>query len=112
MASTPEKAKKTEARTAQTGDMPGLDYVGKEYITPRKKLNQGETEDDDYDAENVRSVDIPALGPEAAEVGARQEEFNRALLAARTKKNGGKKKRRSTKKTKKVKKVKKHRKQK
>jgi hypothetical protein len=53
--STPKKAKKTLARTAQTGDMPGLDYVGKQNITP-KKLKEGE-EDYDEDEWNNQTME-------------------------------------------------------
>ncbi len=104
MATTPKKAKKSEARTAQTGIMSPLDYVGKQYITP-KKLKEG---DEDYDEENLRTVDISEPTKEEEQVASRQEEVRRAILTAK----GGKKKRRSMKKTRKVKKVKKVRKQK
>jgi hypothetical protein len=100
MASTPKKAKKTEARTAQTGIMSPLDYVGKQYITPKKGV------EDDYDEENVRSVDISEPTKDEEQVASRQEEVRRAILTAK----GGKKKRRSMKKTRKVKKTKKVRK--
>jgi hypothetical protein len=104
MASTPKKEKKSEARTDQTGIIPQLGYVGKQYITPKKG------DEDDYDEENVQTVDIPTPTKEQlkkeAEVASRQEEVRRAILTAK----GGKKKRRSMKKTRKVKKVKKVRK--
>jgi len=100
MARTPEKPNKTQARTAQTGLMSPLDF-DEGYVTPKKG--------DNYDEENVRSVDISEPTKEEGEIATRQEQFNADLRKAKTSK-GGKKKRRSTKKTKKVKKVKKHRK--
>ena len=108
MATTPKKAKKSEAKTAQTGLMPETDYIGKQYITP-KKLPPGE---EDYDEENVESVVIDEPTAEEAQIMSRQQEFDAALRKAAKTSKGGKKKRRSTKKTKKVKKIKKHRKQK
>lgn len=81
------------ARTSQTGLAEGLDYVGKQYITPKKGDN------DDYDEENVVSVDIPTPTKEETEIAARQEKFEKAIKTAK----GGKKRRRApVKKTKKV----------
>jgi hypothetical protein len=99
MAAAPKKTNPRSARTAQTGLMEGLDYPGKGMITPKKGV------EDDFDEENVVSIDIPKTTQEEEAIASRQEKFRKAILTAK----GGKKKRRSMKKTKKVKK---HRKQK
>jgi hypothetical protein len=98
---TPKKSKPREARTAQTGMYDELDYPGKGYITPKK----GVSDDENYDAENLVSVEAKPPTEEEGEIAARQERFRKGIITAK----GGKKRRRSLKKTKKVKK---HRKQK
>lgn len=101
MPTTPKKPKATEARTAQTGMYSELDYVGKKFITPKKGVN----EEENYDEENLVSVEAEPVTKEEAEIAARQEKYVKGIITAK----GGKKRRRSLKKTKKVKK---HRKQK
>jgi len=102
MPSAPKKSKSTEAKTAQTGMMPGLDYVGRQNITPKK----GVEPDEDYDEENVREVEVELPTEEEAEITSRNEKLRKALITAK----GGKKRRRvGSKKTRKLKKVRKHR---
>jgi hypothetical protein len=72
------------ARTAQTGLTEGLDYVGKQYITPKKS-----DKEEDYDEENVVSVDVPTPTKEETEIASRQEKFEKAIKTAK----GGKKRR-------------------
>jgi hypothetical protein len=98
---TPKKEKSTEAKTAQSGMYSGLDYVGKKFITPKK----GVSDEENYDEENLVSVEAEPVTKEEGEIAARQEKFVKGIITAK----GGKKRRRSLKKTKKVKK---HRKQK
>lgn len=102
MASTPKKLKSTQAKTAQTGLMSGLDYVGKQNITPKKGVNPEEN----YDEENLESVDVSLPTVEEAKIASRQEKFQKAILTAK----GGKKRKHT--KSRKTRKVKKHRKQK
>jgi tartrate dehydratase beta subunit/fumarate hydratase class I family protein len=93
----PKKEKSTEARTAQTGMMTGLDYVGKQYITPKKGVPEGE----DYDEENVVSVTPTTPTKDETLVASRQEKFQKALMTAKGRKH--RKHRKTAKKTKKSK---------
>lgn len=97
MPATPKKSKSTEAKTSQTGLMTGLDYVGRQNITPKK----GVSEEEDFDEENVRSVDVELPTVEEAQIASRQEKFRKAILTA---KGGKQRKRKGSKKTRKVKK--------
>jgi hypothetical protein len=100
----PKKSSATEKKTAQTGLMPELDYVGSKNITPKK----GVAPEEDYDEENVKTVDIS--GPsskEEIEIGSRQEKVERDLEAARGKGRKSRKNKKS-KKSRKTRKVKKH----
>ncbi len=97
MAGAPKKTKSTEARTAQTGMFTPIDYVGKQYITPKKG------DDDDYDEENVVSVDVTLPTKEEGEIAARQEKVKRDIMTAKGRKH---RKQRKTRKTKKVRKTK------
>jgi hypothetical protein len=94
MPGAPKKSKSTEAKTAQTGLMERMDYVGKQNITPRKGVSEG----DDYDEENVKEIDVELPTEEEAEIGSRQEKFMKAI---RTAKGGKKRKSRKTRKVKK-----------
>jgi hypothetical protein len=100
---TPKKMKATAPKTAQTGMMPELDAPLPGYITPKKKTG---TEDDDLTDSPVRSVDVSMPTKEEAEIGSRQEEFDKSLRSAM----GGKSRRKhkKSKKTRKTRKVKKH----
>lgn len=102
MPSTPKKSKSTESKTAQTGMMTGLDYVGRQNITPKK----GVEPEEDYDEENVREVEVEEPTKEEAEIASRQEKFRKAMLTA---KGGKQRKSRGSKKTRKLKKARKHR---
>jgi hypothetical protein len=99
MPGAPKKSKSTDAKTAQTGMMTGLDYVGRQNITPKKGVDP----DEDYDEENVKSVEVESPTKEEAEVASRQEKFRKALLTA---KGGKKRKHNVSKKTRKNKKTK------
>ncbi len=102
MPGAPKKSKSTEAKTAQTGMMTGLDYVGRQNITPKK----GVEPDEDYDEENVQEVEVESPTEDEGKVAARNEKLRKALLTAK----GGKKRRRTgSKKTRKLKKARKHR---
>lgn len=97
MPGAPKKTKSTEAKTSQTGLMTGLDYVGRQNITPKKGVDP----DEDYDEENVRSVEVDLPTVEEAKIASRQEKFRKAILTAK----GGKyRKQKQTKKTRKLKK--------
>lgn len=98
MLGAPKKSKSAEAKTSQTGLMTGLDYVGRQNITPKK----GVAPEDDFDEENVRSVDVDLPTVEEAQIASRQEKFRKAILTAK----GGKK--HKQKKSRKTRKVKKH----
>jgi len=97
MPDAPKKSKSTESKTAQTGMMTGLDYVGRQNITPKK----GVSEDEDYDEENVRSVEVDLPTEEETRIASRQEEFRKKLLTA---KGGKQRRRKGSRKTRKVKK--------
>lgn len=102
MPDAPKKSKSTEAKTAQTGMMLGLDYIGRRNITPKK----GVPEEEDYDEENVRSVDVDLPTEEEVRIASRQEEFRKKMLTA---KGGKQRKRKGSRKTRKVKKSRKQR---
>lgn len=94
MPGAPKKSKSAEAKTAQTGLMERMDYIGKQNITPKK----GVSEEEDYDEENVKEVDVELPTEEETRIASRQEQFTKALKTAK----GGKK--RKSRKTRKVKK--------
>jgi hypothetical protein len=89
----PKKPTPTEAKTAQTGMMSPLNYKGKEFITPKKG--------DDYDEDNVVSVEVTSPTKEEIEIASRQEEVAKAIMRAKGRKT--KKSKKSSKKTKKSK---------
>ena len=91
----PKKSKPTEAKTEQTGMMSPLNFKGKQFITPKKGV------DDDYDEENVVSVDVSSPTKEETEIASRQEEVTKAIMRAKGRKT--KKSKKSSKKTKKSK---------
>lgn len=95
MPGAPKKSKSAEAKTAQTGLMEGMDYVGKQNITPKK----GVSTDDDFDEENVKEVEVELPTEEETHIGSRQEQFMKAIKTAK-----GGKKRKSKKTTRKIKK--------
>ncbi len=99
---TPKKPSATEKKTAQTGIMPELDAPLPGYLTPKKKTG---TEDDDLTDSPVRSVNVDMPTAEEAEIGSRQEEFEKSIN-----RSGGKSRRKSkkSKKTRKTRKAKKH----
>lgn len=103
---TPKKENPRAARTAQTGMYDALDYPGKGYITPKK----GVSDEENYDEENLVSVEVKKPTKEEEDISTRQEKFEHQMGKAGTTKKGGKKRRRTHKK--KTRKVKKHRKQK
>lgn len=100
---TPKKENSRAARTAQTGMYSELDYPGKKYITPKK----GVSDEENYDEENLVSVEAEPVTKEEGEIAARQEKYVKGIITAK----GGKNRRRRNHK-KKTRKVKKHRKQK
>jgi hypothetical protein len=95
MPGAPKKSKSSEAKTAQSGLMEGTDYVGKQNITPKK----GVPEEEDYDEENVKEVEVELPTEEETRIASRQEQLQKAIKTAK-----GGKKRKSKKKTRKVKK--------
>lgn len=96
MPGAPKKSKSRVAKTAQTGMMEGTDYVGKQNITPKK----GVPDEEDYDEENVQTVEVDLPTEEETRIGSRQEQFMKAIKTAK----GGRK----HKKSRKTRKVKKH----
>jgi hypothetical protein len=96
MPGAPKKEKSTEAKTAQTGMMSDLDPVRPGYRTPKKGVDPEE----DYDEENVRSVDVSLPTKEEVEIASRNEKFRKAIVTA---KGGKQRKRKGTKKTRKLK---------
>ncbi len=96
MPGAPKKSKSTEAKTAQTGMMSELDPVRPGYRTPKKGVDPEE----DYDEENIRSVDVSLPTAEEAEIAARNEKLRKALLTA---KGGKHRKHRKMRKTRKLK---------
>ena len=99
----PKKSKATEQKTAQTGMMEELDYVGRKNITPKKGVPSGE----DYDEENVKIVDVSEPTAEEAEIASRQEELEKSIATAKGRGRKSRKHKKS-KKTRKTRKVKKH----
>jgi hypothetical protein len=95
MSGAPKKSKSTKARTVQTGMMEGTDYVGKQNITPKK----GVSDEEDYDEENVKEIEVDLPTEEETRIGSRQEQFMKSIKTAK-----GGKKRKSKRKTRKVKK--------
>lgn len=98
MVDAPKKTKPREQKTTQSGMMTETDYVGRQFITPKKGVDS----DDDYDEENVVTVDIEPPTAEQVEIASRQEKFQKDIKTAK----GGK--HRKHKKTRKTRKVKKH----
>ena len=94
MPGAPKKLQSKEAKTAQTGMMSPLNSVGKENITPKKGV------DDDFDEENVASVDVSLPTKDEVEIASRQEKFRKAISTAK----GGKyRKHKKSRKTRKLK---------
>jgi hypothetical protein len=90
----PKKQQSTEAKTAQTGMMSPMNFVGKQFITPTK-------DDDNFDEENVVSVDVSLPTKDEIGIAARQEKLQKALMTAKGRRH--KKSKKSSKKTKKSK---------
>ena len=76
--------------------MSELDPVRPGYRTPKKGVDPEE----DYDEENVRSVDVSLPTKEETEIASRNEKFRKAISTA---KGGKQRKRKGTKKTRKLK---------
>ena len=91
----PKKSQSTEARTAQTGMMSPLNFKGKQFITPKKG------DDDNYDEDNVVSVDVSSPTKDETDIASRQEELQKAIMRAKGRKT--KKSKKVVKKTKKSK---------
>ena len=90
----PKKSQSTEARTAQTGMMSPLNFKGKQFITPTKDR-------DNYDEDNVVSVDVSSPTKDETDIASRQEELQKAIMRAKGRKT--KKSKKVVKKTKKSK---------
>jgi hypothetical protein len=96
MPGAPKKVKSSEAKTSQTGLMSGLDYVGRQNITPKK----GVAPEEDYDEENFQSIDVSLPTKEETEIASRNEKLRKAISTA---KGGKQRKHKGTKKTRKLK---------
>lgn len=92
MASTPKKAKSTEARTAQTGMYEELEPVDSRYITPKRKGME-----EVYSP--VQEVRVSEPTKDEIEVATRQEEFQKRMMKGKSRRH----KRKLSKKTRKVK---------